>query len=162
VTKNSHCSYCGARFTDGPFPRTCAACGQTTWLNPLPVTVLLCPVDDGLLLIRRAIPPVGKLALPGGYIDAGESWQEAGARELREEAGIEISPSEISDFWVRSSPAPDRLVIIFGQARPRRSEELAPFAVNSEVSERLIARTPMELAFSLHTDAMAAWFQRRG
>ena len=81
MQKNSHCSYCGARFAeDGPWPRRCAACANVSYLNPLPVAVLLQPVDDGLLVIRRAIAPVGRLALPGGFIDVGESWQAAAAR----------------------------------------------------------------------------------
>jgi len=39
----------------------------------------LIPVHDGLLFVRRGIEPrKGKLALPGGFINLGETWQEAG------------------------------------------------------------------------------------
>src|SRR5207244_10310646 len=93
MEKNSHCSYCGAGFADdAPWPRRCASCGNASYLNPLPVAVLLQPVDDGLLAIRRALPPVGRLALPGGYVDAGETWQAAAARELREGTGPSADP----------------------------------------------------------------------
>ncbi|HET9221798.1 MAG TPA: NUDIX domain-containing protein, partial [Roseiflexaceae bacterium] len=100
--KHSHCSYCGAAFAEGqPWPRLCAACGNTTYLNPTPVAVVLLPVDDGLLLVRRAIPPhVGKLALPGGYVNLDETWQEAGAREVLEETGVVIDPQEIREYRV--------------------------------------------------------------
>src|SRR5205814_8192464 len=89
LKKHSHCSYCGAAYpADAPFPRTCSPCGNTTWVNPIPVAVCLLPVDGGLLVIRRAIPPkVGELALPGGYVDLSETWQQAAARELEEETG---------------------------------------------------------------------------
>src|SRR5215813_3436542 len=95
--KNQHCSFCGNRFDESQlFPRTCSHCNNITYINPLPVAVLLLPVDDGLLLIRRNIEPqMGKLALPGGFINLGESWQMAAARELFEETGIEIDAKEI-------------------------------------------------------------------
>ncbi len=98
----SHCSYCGAAFPESAgWPRTCAHCGNITFRNPLPVTVVLLPVilsieQTGVVVIRRAIPPkVGELALPGGFINFGETWQEAGAREVLEETGARIAPDEI-------------------------------------------------------------------
>ena len=87
--RNAHCGYCGQAFTpDAPWPRTCAHCGQISYLNPVPVAVALVPVDDGLLIVRRAIEPGrGLLALPGGYINHDETWQAAcaprGARRNR-------------------------------------------------------------------------------
>ena len=68
--KNSYCSYCGHPFApDQPWPRRCEHCHNVTFQNPLPVAVLLLPVDDGVLVVRRAIQPrLGQLALPGGYI----------------------------------------------------------------------------------------------
>jgi ADP-ribose pyrophosphatase YjhB (NUDIX family) len=156
--KNAHCGYCGARYTQADWPRTCAGCGRTSWANPLPVSVVLVPTGGGLLLVRRAIPPIGQLALPGGYINLGESWEEAGAREVEEETGLHIDPGELVHFQTRSTPAPDSLIIIFAVARPRA--ELPAFTPNEEVSELVVAREPTELAFSLHSDAMAAWFRR--
>jgi ADP-ribose pyrophosphatase YjhB (NUDIX family) len=125
-----------------------------SWVNPLPVSVVLLPVDGGLLLVRRAIPPVGQLALPGGYINLGESWQEAGARELREETGIAVDPAALTHFQTRSA---DSFLLVFSVAPPLA--QLPAFTANEEVSELVIARAPAELAFSLHTDAMAAWFK---
>ena len=158
--KNSHCSYCGAAFPDGqPWPRTCANCGQTTWLNPLPVAVVLLPVGKGLLAVRRAIPPKkGELALPGGFINLGESWQAAGAREVFEETGITIDPSTIRDFRVLS--APDGTVLIFGLAPPLAGP-LPALAANEEVSEIVVLDEPKPLAFSLHTQAVDEYFDKR-
>src|ERR1700687_165917 len=77
--RNTHCSFCGHAFQpDAPWPRACAECGQVSYLKPLPVAVTLVPVDDGLLVVRRGIEPGrGRLALPGGYINLGETWQQA-------------------------------------------------------------------------------------
>ena len=51
---------------------------------------------DGLLVIRRNMAPhIGRLALPGGYIEFHETWQAGAARELYEEAGIRISENSV-------------------------------------------------------------------
>lgn len=159
--KNSHCSYCGCAFSeDAPWPRQCRQCGQESFLNPLPVAVLLVPVDDGLLTVRRAIAPhVGRLALPGGYIDYGEAWQAAGAREVFEESGLVIAPEEVREFRVRS--APDGTLLVFGLARARRAIDLPPFAPTRESSERVILAHVEELAFPLHTAVVEDYFAQR-
>src|SRR4051794_25248089 len=97
TTKHSYCSFCGAPFAAAiAWPRACAACGEISYVNPLPVAVTLLPVDAGLLVVRRTIEPQsGCLALPGGFIDLGESWREAAARELFEEAGVRTDPGEL-------------------------------------------------------------------
>ncbi len=81
--RHSHCSWCGSPFaSDQPWPRLCRACGHTSYLNPLPVAVVLLPVGAGLVVIRRNTEPrKGTLTLPGGYIDYGETWQQAAGRE---------------------------------------------------------------------------------
>jgi ADP-ribose pyrophosphatase YjhB (NUDIX family) len=158
--KNSYCSYCGHAFaSEQPWPRRCGHCGNFTFQNPLPVTVVLLPVDDGILVVRREIEPhKGKLALPGGYIELGETWQAAGAREVQEEAGIVIDPATIREFCVFS--APDGTVIICGQAAPMRLADLAEFTASEEVSERAIITAPAELAFPLHTQIVQEYFER--
>ena len=156
--KHSHCSYCGSAFADGqPWPRICAACGNTTFRNPRPVAVVLLPVDDGLLLVRRAIPPhIGMLALPGGYINLGETWQEAGAREVLEETGVAIDPQEIRDFRVLS--APDGTILIFGLARARTLADLPPLQASDEASECILGRATDEIAFELHRRVVEEFF----
>lgn len=160
--KNSHCSYCGAKFLENfSFPVTCNNCSQITYSNPIPVAVILLPVDNGILLVRRGIEPAkGKLALPGGFIETGETWQEGGARELREEAGVIIDPNTVKEFMVHSAND-NRLVLIFGLAKSLKSSELQPFTPTEEAPERVILGKPEELAFELHTLAVAEWFRKR-
>lgn len=159
--KNAHCSYCGAAFPEGlAWPRTCPACGNISYVNPLPVSVVLLPVDDELLLIRRTVAPqIGQLALPGGFINVGESWQEAGARELWEETGIRIAAADIRLFDAQS--APDGTVLIFGLAPAVRASDLPPFVPTNETSETVIARGPTALAFSTHMDVAARFWANR-
>ena len=160
--KNSHCSFCGQAFdANERWPRVCAVCGNTTFLNPLPVSVILLPVDEGVLLVRRNIEPqIGQLALPGGYMNLGETWQQAGARELLEEAGIIIRPTEVREFCVKSAPGGTTL-LVFGLAQRVKSQDLPDFVPNEETQEMCIVTTPQELAFSTHTEALREYFASR-
>lgn len=161
--RHSHCSWCGAAFApQQPWPRRCAACEQISYLNPIPVAVLLQPIDeDGLLVIRRGISPCkGKLALPGGFVDYGESWQEGAAREAREEANLCVDPASLRSWAVHS--APRGLVLLFALAPSLPQEALPEFLPNEEVTERLILRAPRKLAFPLHTLVADQWFAARG
>lgn len=161
LERNAHCGACGQRFANLTWPRVCAGCGNTIWLNPVPVGVVLMPVDDGVLLVRRAIEPAaGQLALPGGFLVQGESWQEGSARELFEETGLRVDPSELTELMVRSPPR-GHVVLIFSVCAPRRRAELAPFAPNDEVSDWLITERPVELGFPLHTLALERFFSAR-
>lgn len=158
--KNSHCSYCGTLYApDQPWPRHCANCHNYTFRNPLPVTVVIQPVDDGVLTVRRAIPPrSGWLALPGGYIEFGETWQAAGARELWEEAGVQIEPIGLRE--VRVFSAPDALLIL-AVAPPLTSNQLPAFTPTTEATERVILTAPEELAFPFHSEVAADYLAGR-
>src|SRR5690348_14970631 len=123
LNKDTYCSFCGTEFKTGDsYPKSCLNCQMITYRNPLPVSVVLLPVDQELLVIRRNIPPVGRLALPGGFIEVGESWQQACQRELFEETGIEITAEEIKLFDVES--APDGTVLIFGLAENKTKDQI--------------------------------------
>ena len=161
--QHAYCSFCGHPFAaHAPWPRICAHCDNVTYRNPLPVSVIIQPVDDGLLVARRAIEPAkGKLALPGGFVELPETWQEAAARELLEETGVSVDPAAVDVVDVYS--APDGTLLIFGLAPPLTAADLPPFPPGGESSERVILREPAELAFPYHTKVVAAYFtaQRR-
>lgn len=161
--KDAHCSYCGGAYAQGqPWPRVCAGCGQTTWRNPIPVAVALLPVDDGLLLIRRTIEPSkGRLALPGGYVDFGESWQQACAREVREETGVSIDAAEVRHV-ATLSPPDGTTVLIFGEVQQRRRKaDLPGFTATNETSELTVGGPGETLGFPLHQRVYAEFFARR-
>lgn len=69
----------------------CNQCGATvsTYRNPSPTTDIIIEIDGGIVLINRKNPPYG-WALPGGFIDYGETAEHAAMREAREETGLEI------------------------------------------------------------------------
>ena len=112
----------------------CSQCGA--WKNPAPVAVLVVPVDSGVLVIRRNIPPV---------------------REVREEAGVVIDAAGVRHART-VSPPDGRVVLIFGVAPPLTSGDLRTWEPNPEVIERLLVHEPVDLAFPTHTDVLRAWF----
>ncbi len=130
---------------------------ERTYRNPLPVAVAVVPVDGGgVLMIRRAIPPVG-LAFPGGYIELGETWQEALARELAEETGVRVAPDTVRELRVLS--APDGTLLVFGTAPAVPREALDAFAPSDEVSEVLVVDGPRDdVVFPLHAQVLAEHF----
>ena len=157
LEKNSCCSYCGTRYPVAElWPNTCHSCGNTNYLNPIPVVVLLVPVEDGLVVARRNIEPrIGTLVLPGGYLDLGETWQEGAQRELYEETGINVSAGEISLYDVQNGL--DNTLVISGLAARQPRSCLRPFS-SSETQEIALIEEPVELGFPLHNLLIHRYF----
>jgi 8-oxo-dGTP diphosphatase len=161
----SHCPYCGAAYPDGAaWPRDCVACGETLWLNPLPVAVALLPVERedgrGLVVVRRDIEPCrGELSLPGGYMELGETWREAAVRELREETGLVAPAADATLFDVSEG---DRTLNVFALLPPRDAGTLPPSSATAEATEWLVIDEPIPLAFPSQTAAVEAYFSSLG
>jgi 8-oxo-dGTP diphosphatase len=71
----------------------CPRCGFVVLRhrNPVPTVDIIIELRDrGLVLIKRANPPYG-WALPGGFVDYGESLEDAARREAREETGLKVA-----------------------------------------------------------------------
>ncbi|GEO18775.1 NUDIX domain-containing protein [Microvirga aerophila] len=113
------------------------------------VVVVLVPLRNGLLMIRRA--------LPGGYQMLGQTWQEAGAREVMEETGVVVIPEALRIVTVETTPD-RRLNLIFCQSPP--VEHQSTFVHDAEVSEVLVVHEPVETAFPLHTQRVREFFER--
>lgn len=95
----AYCSSCGGTLAGGPGPGghlQCGSCGAVHYRNPLPAVALLVLMEGKLLLVRRAVEPgLGMLSLPGGFMETGETPVECGARELKEETGLEMIRSSL-------------------------------------------------------------------
>lgn len=65
-------------------------------------------LPGGLLLIRRGVPPFeGGYALPGGFMEIGETVEAGCARELEEETGLAVAPEMLRLVGVYSDPNRD-------------------------------------------------------
>lgn len=85
----------------------CPHCGKTVekYRNPLPtVDIIIENGDGGVFLVKRKNPPEG-WALPGGFVDYGESLEAAAVREAREETSLEVEL--VRQFGAYSDPARD-------------------------------------------------------
>ena len=84
----------------------CPNCGHTikTLRNPVPTVDVIIEYEGGVVLILRKNPPPG-WALPGGFVDYGETVDAAAHREARQETNLDLT--DLKMFSVYSDPARD-------------------------------------------------------
>lgn len=170
MTRDTFCSFCGAKHTSTTYPRTCPGCKTTIWANPIPVCVVLVPLTHegrrGLLVVKRGIEPAkNKLALVGGFLEEHERWQVGAAREVREETAVVVDPATIEPFYyVSTEPKPNR-VLLFSIAAPIEGA-LPPHVANAETAERgaIFGVEGLEqvMGFALHLEAARRYLTRAG
>src|SRR6201999_3588419 len=95
------------------YPRSisCPNCGYGAFYNPKPVACAITanPSNEIILLRRGFQPNRGKWSMPGGFVDLGESVEEAAIRETKEEIGVHI---ELTKLVGVSSRSTDRIVVV--------------------------------------------------
>ena len=122
-----HCPRCAAP-AEVEYPRAirCAACGYVAFYNPKPVAAAILTDDQGhVWLLRRAFDPGGgRWTFPGGFVDLGESVEDAARRETREEMEID---AELDGLLGVYSRADERIVLVVFTGRaigmPSTTEE---------------------------------------
>lgn len=84
----------------------CPNCGARvqTYRNPFPTVDIIIRRGNEVVLIERKNPPMG-WALPGGFVDYGESLEMAAAREALEETGLRLN--DLRQFRAYSDPGRD-------------------------------------------------------
>jgi 8-oxo-dGTP diphosphatase len=136
----------------------CPVCGHAVSVrrNPLlTVDVIIRLTQGGIVLIERKNPPYG-WALPGGFVDYGESLEAAACREAKEETGLELEG--LQQFRAYSDPARDprhhTVTVVFtatGKGSPRADDDAKQLGVFSE------QHLPVPIVFD-HARILADYF----
>ncbi len=111
--------------------------------GPFVTVDALIEVPGGIVLIKRRNPPLG-YALPGGFVDYGESLEEAVRRESKEETGLDLT--DLAQFHTYSDPGRDprfhTISTVFtarASGRPRAGDDAAEaLVVTPEDARRLV------------------------
>jgi ADP-ribose pyrophosphatase YjhB (NUDIX family) len=91
----------------------CPDCGYVHYTNPGVLVGVFLHHQDKILWIQRGnAPNKGLWTFPAGFVESGESVQEAAARELQEETGIALNPADMVPFGI-SSILPMHQVYLF-------------------------------------------------
>lgn len=137
----------------------CPSCGHELRIfkNPVPTVDVIIELEGGIVLIERKNPPYG-WALPGGFVDYGESFEQAAVREAHEETGLEVTLQK--QFHTYSDPDRDKRLhtattVFIGTASG--SPQAADDAIRAEVFHK--DNLP-ELAFD-HGKIVADYFRER-
>ncbi len=108
--------YCGA--CGGPMARVageramkCAACAHVAYPRISPAMMVLVRRGRSILLARNVAAPPGRFSALAGFLDPGESVEEAIHREVREEVGLELK--DLRYFASQSWPFPHSLMLAF-------------------------------------------------
>lgn len=125
----------------------CPHCGKSvqTFKNPFPTVDIIIETGGGIVLIRRRNPPLG-WALPGGFVDYGESLEAAAVREAREETSLDVELT--GQLGAYSDPSRDprqhTITVVF-TARA----EGAPLGADDAVEAKIftLEALPQDLAF---------------
>jgi ADP-ribose pyrophosphatase YjhB (NUDIX family) len=119
IPKPLYCNQCGGALADrqdgtGRLRPGCVRCGRIAYLNPLVLVSTIVMSGDRLLLCKRSDPPAaGKWMLPGGFMECGETLEQAAARELFEETGVELPATELILYSVANLPGINEIYVGF-------------------------------------------------
>ncbi|MBN2515116.1 MAG: NUDIX hydrolase [Deltaproteobacteria bacterium] len=139
---------------------TCQHCGSemTVYRNPIPTVDIIIEVDGGkIILIKRKNDPVG-WAIPGGFVDYGESLEEAAIREAREETSLDVTLVEQMHTYSRPDRDPRQhtistVYIAKGRGLPQAADDAAEIGVFTQDS------LPGPLMFD-HKEILYDYFER--
>ncbi|HHN64014.1 MAG TPA: NUDIX hydrolase [Nitrospirae bacterium] len=131
---------------------------EREYRNPFPTVDIIIEIDGGVVLVKRKNPPHG-WALPGGFVDYGESLEDAAIREAREETGLEIEL--IRQFHTYSAPGRDprfhtitTVYIARAEGTPRAGDDAGEVGVFTRDT------LPEDIVFD-HRDILEDYFTNR-
>ena len=118
---------------DGRKRLVCQKCGWIHYENPLPVAVCVAKDKKGRILIakRNIKPCVNKWALPGGFIELGETSEDACLRELQEETGLKGKIKRLIGVYIQKSRHYGSILVVGYEVNVSKST----LSLNNELKE---------------------------
>lgn len=160
------CPYCGERLrtkeAEGRTRLWCASEERFIYENPIPAATGIV-LDEGgrvLLILRNIEPGKGRWALPGGFIEAGESPAEAARRELGEECGIRGIDPELVDIIYQESRFLNASLLIIGYSFGSFEGTPRPGDDAGDVGFFETSRLP-RMAFESHVRLIGRFLKKR-
>lgn len=117
------CSWCGGGLlvSSGGYVLRCEGCARQHFPRTDPAVIMLVTDGERALLGRQAAWPPGRFSTIAGFVDPGETLEQAVAREVREETGIEVG--QVAYFGNQPWPFPASLMVgFFAEALTDRIE----------------------------------------
>jgi ADP-ribose pyrophosphatase YjhB (NUDIX family) len=136
----------------------CTACGFIFYLDPKLSVIAVIPMDDGVVMVRRAIEPgYGLWVVPGGFVDLGEVVEDALVRETREETLLNVRPIRLLNIY----SYPDHRTVIAAYVTEYVSGELAAGDETLEARVFGLKEIPWpQIAFSSTKEALREYISR--
>jgi NAD+ diphosphatase len=121
-----HCGTCGAatRSAEAGHVRVCGGCERRHFPRTDPCVMVLVTRGDRCVLARQPAFPPGMYSVLAGFVEPGETLEEAAAREVREEVGLGVTDLA----YLRSQPWPFPASLMIGFAARTEEEALTPDA----------------------------------
>jgi NAD+ diphosphatase len=125
------CANCGnpTDVRDGGFMRRCPRCGREHHPRTDPVVIMLVERGDEVMMGRQAAWPPRRYSALAGFVEPGETLEEAVAREVLEESGVRIGTPR----YVSSQPWPFPMSLMLGFIAPWEAGE--PEVVDQELQD---------------------------
>ncbi len=90
----------------------CVNCSFIFYQDPKVVAGTIFTYDGGIALLKRGVEPaLGKWVFPGGYVDRGESVQDAAIRETLEESQVEVELGPLLNVY--SYPRSPTVIVVY-------------------------------------------------
>ena len=128
-----------------------------TFRNPVPTVDIIIEVGDQIVLIKRKNPPHG-WALPGGFVDHGESYETAALREAEEETGLKVT--NLQQFRTYSDPSRDPRQHTASTVFIAQADSTPTAGDDAAEAELFTKETLPELAFD-HGQILADYFSTK-
>ena len=160
MTQPVYCPRCGTlmerRLVDDREREVCPVCGFIFYRNPVPAVGVVVALEGKVVLVRRRYEPrAGCWALPAGFMELGESAEDAAIRECHEETGLLVRVDHLLGVYSYGEGQRTGLLIIY--AATATGGELVAADDATEAGVFAPEALPAPMAFPTHLQAIDRW-----